>query len=107
MPPAAYAMLKRCAPSTPATCERTHAAYRRGTAYLVRTQLDDGRGFSAPVRWVSTFTWNRVPSRPHQFISAAAMAWAAIALGYALWQNLKHRLDFYSSACRQRRKSER
>ena len=84
MPPAAYAMLKRCAPSPPATCERTHAAYRRGTAYLVRTQLDDGRGFSAPVRWVSTLTWNRVPLTAASVHIGAEMAWAAIARGDAL-----------------------
>jgi hypothetical protein len=60
-------------------------AYRRGVAYLLRTQLEDGtwfvrsRAFGFQPYFESGFAHGR-----DQFISASATAWAAIALAYAL-----------------------
>jgi ankyrin repeat protein len=71
--------------------QSTDATYRRGVAYLLRTQLADG-------------TW-RVKSRvypfqplkpsgfPHdrdQWISAAGTSWASIALSYAVEPQMQH-----------------
>lgn len=58
--------------------------YRKGVAYLLRTQLEDGtwfvrsRAFGFQPYFESGF-----PHGADQFISASATAWAAIALGYA------------------------
>lgn len=59
----------------------SHAAYRRGVDFLLRTQFDDGSW------WVRSRSW---PTQPHfdgkfphgkdQWISAAGTAWATIAL---------------------------
>jgi hypothetical protein len=60
-------------------------AYRRGAAYLLRTQLEDGtwfvrsRGFGFQPYFETGFPHGR-----DQFISAAATSWAAIALAYTL-----------------------
>jgi hypothetical protein len=60
-------------------------AYRRGAAYLLRTQLDDGtwlvrsRGFGFQPYFETGFPHSR-----DQFISAAATSWAVMALAYAL-----------------------
>jgi hypothetical protein len=62
-------------------------AYRKGAAYLLRTQLDDGtwlvrsRGFGFQPYFETSFPHGR-----DQFISAAATSWAAIALAYTLRQ---------------------
>jgi ankyrin repeat protein len=61
------------------------SGYRKGVAYLLRTQLDDGtwfvrsRAFPAQAFFESGF-----PHGMDQFISAAATSWAAIALAGAL-----------------------
>lgn len=59
----------------------SHAVYRRGTDFLLRTQFDDGSW------WVKTRSW---PFQPHfdtgfphgrdQWISAAGTAWATMAI---------------------------
>jgi ankyrin repeat protein len=60
-------------------------AYRKGAAYLLRTQLEDGtwlvrsRGFGFQPYFETGFPHGR-----DQFISAAATSWAAIALAYTL-----------------------
>ena len=59
-------------------------AYRRGVAYLLRTQLDDGswhvRSHSFPVQ---PYYESGFPHGKDQFISAAATGWAATALALA------------------------
>jgi hypothetical protein len=58
--------------------------YRRGVAYLLRTQLDDGswrvRSHSFPVQ---PYYESGFPHGRNQFISSAATAWAATALTLA------------------------
>jgi hypothetical protein len=60
-------------------------AYRRGAAYLLRTQLEDGtwlvrsRGFGFQPYFETGFPHGR-----DQFLSAAATSWAAIALAFTL-----------------------
>jgi hypothetical protein len=62
----------------------TDPAYRRGVAYLLRTQLDDGswlvRSRSFPVQ---PYYESGFPHGRNQFISAAATGWAAAALALA------------------------
>ena len=73
-----YALhLAGVAPSSP--------AYQRGVQYLLRTQLDDGTWFvrSRAFGFQPSFDAG-FPHGRDQFISAAATAWAAIALAYAL-----------------------
>jgi len=61
------------------------AAFQKGVAYLLRTQLDDGtwfvrsRGFGFQPYFETGFPHGR-----DQFISAAATSWAVMALAYAL-----------------------
>jgi len=59
--------------------------YRKGTRYLLHTQLEDGTWFmrSRAVGFQPYFE-SGFPHGHDQFISAAATSWAAIALGYAL-----------------------
>jgi hypothetical protein len=63
----------------------TSTVYRRGVDYLLRNQLEDGtwfvqsRGFAFQPYFDTGF-----PHGTNQFISAAATAWAAIALTYAM-----------------------
>lgn len=63
----------------------TSTAYKRGVDYLLRSQLEDGtwfvrsRGFAFQQYFETGF-----PHGTDQFISAAATAWAAIALTYAM-----------------------
>ena len=63
----------------------TDPVYRRGVAYLLRTQLDDGswvvhsRSFPVQPYYESGFPHGR-----NQFISSAATAWAATALALAI-----------------------
>jgi len=63
----------------------TADAYRKGMDYLLRTQLEDGtwfvrsRGFGFQPYFDTGF-----PHGKHQFISAAATSWAAMALTYTL-----------------------
>jgi ankyrin repeat protein len=61
------------------------AAYQRGVRYLLTTQLEDGTWF-VPTRAVGfqRYFETGFPHGRSQFISAAATAWAAIALTYAL-----------------------
>jgi len=62
----------------------TDPVYRRGVAYLLRTQLDDGswrvRSHSFPVQ---PYYESGFPHGRSQFISAAATGWAATALALA------------------------
>jgi ankyrin repeat protein len=60
-------------------------AYQRGVRYLLATQLEDGTWF-VPTRAVGfqRYFETGFPHGRSQFISAAATAWAAIALTYAL-----------------------
>jgi hypothetical protein len=63
----------------------THEAYRKGVAFLLRTQPEDGtwyvrrRGFGFQPYFESGFPHGR-----DQFISAAATSWAVIALAGAI-----------------------
>jgi ankyrin repeat protein len=63
----------------------TGPAYRKGTGYLLKTQLEDGtwfvrsRAFAFQPYFDAGF-----PHGTNQFISAAATAWAAIALSLGL-----------------------
>jgi ankyrin repeat protein len=61
------------------------APYQRGVRYLLTTQLEDGTWF-VPTRAVGfqRYFETGFPHGRSQFISAAATAWAAIALAYAL-----------------------
>ena len=60
-------------------------AFRKGAAYLLRTQLEDGtwlvrsRAFGFQPYFETGFPHGR-----DQFISAAATSWAAIALAFTL-----------------------
>jgi ankyrin repeat protein len=91
-----WSQLPKMAPDAYATGEALYAlhasalsstsrAYQRGAAYLLRTQLEDGSWY------VRTRAFGFQPYQeygfPHgkdQFISAAATAWAAMALSYTL-----------------------
>jgi len=91
-----WGQLPKMAPDAYATGEALYAlyasglsstsqAYQRGAAYLLRTQLEDGSWY------VRTRAFGFQPYQeygfPHgkdQFISAAATAWAAMALSYTL-----------------------
>lgn len=61
------------------------AAYRRGAAYLLKTQLEDGtwfvqtRAFGFQPYFETGFPHGRSP-----FISTVATSWAAVALSYML-----------------------
>jgi N-acyl-D-amino-acid deacylase len=69
----------------------TAAAYQRGVAYLLRTQLSDGT-------WhVTSRAFPFQPPKPSgfphgcdQWISAAGTSWAAIALSYAVEPEFQH-----------------
>jgi hypothetical protein len=57
------------------------AAYRRGVAYLVRTQRSDGAWIvETRSRPVQKFFDNGDPGGKSQFISFAATGWATLAL---------------------------
>jgi hypothetical protein len=62
----------------------TDPVYRRGVAYLMRTQLDDGswrvRSRSFPVQ---PYYESGFPHGRDQFLSAEATGWAATALALA------------------------
>jgi hypothetical protein len=56
-------------------------AYRRGVAYLLRTQTPEGAWIvQTRSRPVQTFFDNGDPGGKHQFISFAATGWAVQAL---------------------------
>jgi hypothetical protein len=61
------------------------ASYQKGAAYLLRTQLADGTWFvrSRAIGFQRYFDTG-FPHGRNQFISAAATAWAAIALAYTV-----------------------
>jgi ankyrin repeat protein len=61
------------------------AAYQRGVAYLLRNQLVDGSWF-VPTRafGFQPYYEGGFPHGVHQFISASASAWAAMAISYTL-----------------------
>lgn len=63
----------------------SHPAYRRGVAFLLRTQCDDGSWFvksrSKPIQRLFD---NGDPHGKDQFISIAATSWATTALALAL-----------------------
>jgi hypothetical protein len=60
------------------------AAYRRGVAYLVRTQLADGSWHVASrAPKFQPYFQSGFPHDHDQWISSAATAWAAMALSYA------------------------
>jgi hypothetical protein len=59
--------------------------YRKGVAYLLKTQLDDGTWFVRSRAFpIQAYFESGFPHGPDQFISAAATSWAAIALAGAL-----------------------
>jgi hypothetical protein len=59
-------------------------AYRRGLAYLVRTQTHDGSWrVTSRSRPFQTYFESGFPHGPNQFISAAASGWAVAALALA------------------------
>ena len=63
----------------------TSDVYRRGVQYLLRTQLEDGSWFvrARGVPFQPYFDYG-FPHGTSQFISAAATAWAVIALAPTL-----------------------
>ena len=66
------------------TVEANDPAYRKGLEYLLRTQLEDGSWFvetrSEPIQ---AYFESGFPYGVHQWISAAATAWATTALALA------------------------
>ncbi len=63
----------------------THPAYRRGLAFLLRTQLEDGSWFvKSRSKPIQKFFDNGDPHGPDQFISIPATAWAITALALAV-----------------------
>jgi hypothetical protein len=61
------------------------AGYRRGTEYLLRTQLEDGSWFVRSRAFgFQRYFETGFPHGADQFISASATAWAVIALVHAL-----------------------
>jgi hypothetical protein len=61
------------------------AAYQRGVAYLLRTQLEDGSWHVASrAPKFQPYFQSGFPHDHDQWISAAATAWAAIALSNAV-----------------------
>ena len=59
------------------------AAYQNGTSYLLRTQLEDGSWFVRSRAFgFQPYFDTGFPHGRNQFISAAATAWAVIALAY-------------------------
>jgi ankyrin repeat protein len=60
-------------------------AYRKGVRYLLRTQLEDGTWHvRSRAIGFQPYVDSGFPHGPDQFISAAATAWAVIALSHAL-----------------------
>ena len=60
-----------------------HEAYRRGVAFLLKTQLTDGSWFvRTRTHATQTYRDSGFPHGEHQFISAAATNWATQALAY-------------------------
>ena len=60
-------------------------AYRRGVAFLLRTQKDDGTWFVASrSKPFQPYFESGFPYGKDQFIAVAASGWAAAALGLAL-----------------------
>jgi hypothetical protein len=58
-----------------------HPAYRRGVAFLLRTQLADGSWFVASRSFpIVEYSKSGFPHGRNQFISAAATCWATMAL---------------------------
>lgn len=63
----------------------SQAAYRRGVEFLLRTQLADGTWFvESRAHGFQPYIDTGFPHGRNQFISAAATAWAAAALGLGL-----------------------
>jgi hypothetical protein len=63
----------------------TTPSFQRGTQNLLRTQLDDGTWFMQSRAFAfQPYFETGFPHGTNQFISAAATAWAAIALSYSL-----------------------
>jgi hypothetical protein len=63
----------------------TNTTYRKGAAYLLRTQLEDGTWFVRTRAFpVQPYFETGFPHGRSQFISTAATGWAAIALAYSL-----------------------
>src|SRR5262249_44457905 len=63
---------------------RTHAAYRRGVRFLIKSQHDDGSWFvKSRSRPFQTYFESGFPHGPDQFISGAASGWAVAALSLA------------------------
>jgi ankyrin repeat protein len=63
----------------------TSDVYRDGVKYLLRTQLEDGTWYvRSRAIGFQPYIDSGFPHGPDQFISAAATAWAVIALSYAL-----------------------
>jgi ankyrin repeat protein len=61
------------------------APYRKGTQYLLRTQLEDGSWYvRSRAIGFQPYVDSGFPHGPDQFISAAATAWAVMALSHAL-----------------------
>jgi hypothetical protein len=61
------------------------APYRRGTQYLLRTQVEDGTWYvRSRAIGFQPYVDSGFPHGPDQFISAAATAWAVMALSHAL-----------------------
>lgn len=67
--------------------ERTHPAFVRGVAFLLKTQLDDGSWrVETRSKPVQVYFDNGDPHGKHQFISTPATSWAVGALAAALEQ---------------------
>ncbi len=74
------------------TLEAEHAAYRRGVAYLLGSQLSDGSWKVAThATPIQTYFESGFPHEKDQFISMAATCWATVALLKACPQRERQR----------------
>jgi hypothetical protein len=85
MPPDAYATGQALYALHASGLPATNKVYRRGIAHLLRTQLEDGTWFlRSRTLGFQPYFETGFPHGRDQFISAAATAWAVIALAYAI-----------------------
>jgi ankyrin repeat protein len=85
MPADAYASGQALYALRIAGAAATSEVYRDGVKYLLRTQLEDGTWYlRSRAIGFQPYVDSGFPHGPDQFISAAATAWAVIALSHAL-----------------------
>jgi hypothetical protein len=85
MAPDAYATGQALYALNAAAFKPGSPAYKKGAAYLLRTQLEDGSWY-VPTRAFGFQPYKEYgfPHGKDQFISDAETSWAAIALSYTL-----------------------